>query len=638
MMKQHPSKIQALLCGAAVSLTVGLCQAQQPPAVVPQTLPGGVDAEANGAGLASPLGVRQQRVKRMMVDLEKKFTDLATRLGEEAPEQAEKLEEAFKQSKELLLMQRMDKIIRLLNDTKLESANEEQQQIIGDLETLIDLLLYEESEREKLQREIEKLESWKKALDTLINEEAKLQEESEKLDNPEAAKEAVEAKLSDAKDLIKAQKKVLEATKADDGKDVDALDKLADEQAELRKATEALAEALDPDSDQASAEDEESQAAQAMKQAGKSQRSSEKQLASGKSQDAGKSQESALQQLKKAAEALEKERERLNQLGEQTEKNLVDQQEATSEKTGELAEEMGKDAEVQESETSPQESVQNAQQQMDQASQQLSQSQPGKASQNQQQAKEELEKAREEVERQLNEKRDQAQQEQIAQLEEAFKKMLQRQQQVSAGTRELAVKRGGDDKSLKRRDRITLRELAKEERGLEEDAKSAEDLLLDDGTSVVFRDIVGYLQLEIANVSELMEKRQTGELVQSAHLEIETTLQELIAALENSGAGEQQQQEPGQQQPGQQQPGQQQQQRENLFPPIAELKLLKFTQERVNRRATALEQVQANPELEEVLNRQLNSVASMQNKLTNMTRQLATKLEKPSPMNVDSID
>ncbi|MFT5190864.1 MAG: hypothetical protein ACI957_003901 [Verrucomicrobiales bacterium] len=609
-----------------------------------QPAAGGVAAEARGADETSPLGARQQRIKRLLNDLETKFTELATKLEEEQPEQAKKLADAFKQSKEMLLMQRMDQITALLDGAKLETATDEQAAVVGDLKALIDLLLYEESEFERLQREIERLEKWKESLDNLIKDESELQEESEILADPEKAKEQLDAQMKKAQDLIKAQEKLLEETEKKDGSDVDALDKLADEQAELRKETQALAEEMKSKSSEKT-ESAQQSASEALGKASKEQRDAENELAKGKPKEAGASEKDALKEMKKALKALEEGKERLEkQNPEEAGAELAQKQNETSGETEKLGEEMAEAGESKEGESSLAEGVQNAQQQMNQAAQQLGQSQSGKASESQEKAVEELNKAREEVEKQLNELRDQAQQEQIAKLEEVFKKMLERQRQVTGATREIAERRGELDARLKRADRIELRKWAKEERGLEEDAKTAEALLVDDGTSVVFRDIVGFLQQEIGKVSALMESQQTGRLVQQAHYEIEATLAELVTALENSGAGQ------GQPQP---QPPQDPQQgggpppRENLFPPLAELKLLKLTQERINRQTVAMERALAQgPDPGEgqeavanILKESFENAAKMQDKLTNMTRQVASQLQPTmNQEDTDAID
>ena len=82
----------------------------------------------SGETKSTPLGVRQQSIKRMVAELENQFTDLAKLIQEENPEQATKLVDAFKTSKELLLEKRMDDITKLLDLSKLDSANEEQKE------------------------------------------------------------------------------------------------------------------------------------------------------------------------------------------------------------------------------------------------------------------------------------------------------------------------------------------------------------------------------------------------------------------------------------------------------------------------------------------------------------------------------
>ena len=92
-----------------------------------EVLDSGIDMEDSKK---SPLGVRQQRIKRMVSELENQFSELARLLQKENPEQAEKLVDAFKTSKELLLEKRMDDITKLLDLSKLDSANEEQKKTI----------------------------------------------------------------------------------------------------------------------------------------------------------------------------------------------------------------------------------------------------------------------------------------------------------------------------------------------------------------------------------------------------------------------------------------------------------------------------------------------------------------------------
>ncbi|HAA86617.1 MAG TPA: hypothetical protein DCE22_00080, partial [Verrucomicrobiales bacterium] len=117
-----------------------------------RNLPSGLQG---GEGIKkSPLGVRQQRIKRMIVELEAQFSELARALQKENPEQAEKLVEAFKSSKEMLLEKRMDEITELLDLSKLDSAGEEQKKTIEDVKSLIEFLLKDDEESDRIKEEI----------------------------------------------------------------------------------------------------------------------------------------------------------------------------------------------------------------------------------------------------------------------------------------------------------------------------------------------------------------------------------------------------------------------------------------------------------------------------------------------------
>ena len=70
------------------------------------------------------------------MELEIQFSELARMLQKDHPEQAEKLVDAFKSSKEMLLEKRMDEITELLDLSKLDSAGEEQKKTIDDVKSL----------------------------------------------------------------------------------------------------------------------------------------------------------------------------------------------------------------------------------------------------------------------------------------------------------------------------------------------------------------------------------------------------------------------------------------------------------------------------------------------------------------------
>ncbi len=111
---------------------------------------------------------------------------------------------------------------------------------------------------------------------------------------------------------------------------------------------------------------------------------------------------------------------------------------------------------------------------MKNASQDLDQQQAQNAEQKQKKAEEELKQALDEIEERLNQLREETRAEKLARLEGRFREMLDRQQIVSIETIEL------DDKvvnlkRLKRRDHLSLLQLANEELEIQELGNQAYD-------------------------------------------------------------------------------------------------------------------------------------------------------------------
>jgi len=134
----------------------------------------------------SALGVRQQRVARLMQDVERSFLALAKSLEATEPEKAARLVKAFEESKSLLVEQRMREIVKMLDGTKLDVAGTEQKQVVTDVRKLLNILMSDDPEREERRAEIEQLKAWHQQLSMLIKEEQRQQQETQKLDKPEA--------------------------------------------------------------------------------------------------------------------------------------------------------------------------------------------------------------------------------------------------------------------------------------------------------------------------------------------------------------------------------------------------------------------------------------------------------------------
>ena len=126
----------------------------------------GQDAALPSIG-TSPLGVRQQRVERMVEDLERKFKSLKLAIQEKEPERAERLQQALNKAKELLLEKRMDEVTRLLDQSQLDQAGDGQKALMTDLRELVSVLLEQRSNLDTAEQRLAMLSNWKREIQTL---------------------------------------------------------------------------------------------------------------------------------------------------------------------------------------------------------------------------------------------------------------------------------------------------------------------------------------------------------------------------------------------------------------------------------------------------------------------------------------
>jgi len=330
-----------------------------------------------------------------------------------------------------------------------------------------------------------------------------------------------------------------------------------------------------------------------------------------------------LKELNNALAELKKERRRVASLPPEAREELAKDQDKTADKTAKLAEEAGKQGS--EGGQSPsgrpkpgQKQLQQAQQAMQQASGDLREDDPEGAERKQEEAIRQLEKALQEIEERLAQLREETQVERLARLEQRFREMLARQQEVNSKTIELDSKRS---ETLTRIERRAVSALAVEERELVEQAYQAYDILLEDGTSVVFPTIVDGLRSDLERVSELLEESRTGEFTQALQKEVETTLVEMIEALKKA----KQQKKDGEGGGGGGQGGE-----PPLLPGSAELKLLRSSQMRVNRLTQSFEKERPEKaeDLDDTLKRQLDSITRRQSEITVLTERIMERLQR----------
>jgi hypothetical protein len=152
--------------------------------------------------------------------------------------------------------------------------------------------------------------------------------------------------------------------------------------------------------------------------------------------------------------------------------------------------------------------------------------------------------------------------------------MLIEQQAINATTADLEARK----ENWTRADELNLAGLAEKQSGLSGEAAKALNILVEEGTTVVFPEIVVQVRDDMAAVAKRLGEKQTGEITRGIQGQIVETLEELIAAIE-------QRQKDGPPPPNGNQaggrggdPGD-----TPLLPGSAELKLLRSCQVRVNR-------------------------------------------------------
>ena len=363
---------------------------------------------------------------------------------------------------------------------------------------------------------------------------------------------------------------------------------------------------------------------QALEESAKSQQRAEEKLGSGKPTDAKRQQEKALDELEKALAELEKEKRRIESLPPEILDQLAKEQRRNRDKTMDIVKAMEKAPKAKKSEDDAggqgQKPKQPGQEKMEQAgnaqknaADDMQQSNPEEAQEEQKQAEKKMEEALEEIEDRLSQLREETNEEKLARLESRFREMLERQNIASLMTIEIEDKRSNLGQ-IRLRDELLILRMATEELEIRELGQQVYDLLLEDGTSIVFPEVVQELRDELATAADLLQSQRTDQYTQLIQKEIETTIQDLLDALKKAkqeaksggggGGG------------GGKQP---------LLKKSAELKILRMRQRRLNRRTKKLEIMREQPAMADVVEKEISDAATMQKKILEMTDNILKK-------------
>jgi len=589
--------------------------------------------------------VKEEEAREKLERLEEAMDRLSRALAQTEPQNAAKLKLAFREARDRLVREGMDRVIKYLNEKKLDRALEEQTQVKVNLEELLSILLEKDVDPRELLRHIRKLRDTVTGLDKVIQDETSEKMASDDAEQSEASSAALKADLAELEDLIRRQKKIEKEVKDPANASKDSLGALAPEEAAIRSEAKRLRESDEKREAEAKpspggapkpvesppapggepsppGEGEETPnggvaepppGAEAgppkpaeppparpgsvldkkkLEEAESALAQAEDALKSGDQPKAGANATEAREKLEEANTAATEKLERLRAARDY--KKMKEDQDETKKETDALADRM---LETPPLVSSPEggvpgrQDVEAASQEMQDASQNLGLGKPRGASKSQKEALDKLKQGREQAEETLEELQKALRERLLSYLREKFTKMLNDQRAVTRETKSLDLKlralraaaglKETDVFEPDRKDRQTSESLAAREAGITLLAVDVIDLLSEDGTTLVFPGVVEEVKSDLENARGLLSRLQTGDRTQRIQTEIEAAIEDILKALENA-----------QRSPPPPNPSQGRSSKSGagpLLPLSAELKMVRALQARVNERTRAFD-------------------------------------------------
>ena len=556
----------AFLALWACAGSIALAQETTPPANTP---PANAPA-ASGPTSEDELALEQGRVADKYQRLEELLMKMAELEGATNPKRAALLTRAVEQSKERLTKTQLEAVVKLLNQKQLRRAIDGQTTVKTDLQSLLELLMSEDRS-DRLKSEQQRIREYIKEVERLIRLEKSVQGQTEgNTDNKQLAKEQgrIADQTGDLARKIRENEEAApaEAPKSDEqqpgegkpsegkpneGKPSEGKPgegKPSEGKPEDKKPEEGKPEDANPQEEKpAEAKPSEAKPEEGKPTEGKPSegKPSEGKPSEGKPSE-GKPSEG------KPMEGQQGQQGEQGQPGEQSQQQQQDEQNANPARKR----------------------LDQAQQKMQEAQKKLEEARRKESAEDQRAAREELEKAKAELEEILRQLREEEIARTLAMLEARFRKMLEMQLSVYESTRRLDQlpedKRG--EPFL-----VQAGKLSNDERKIAIEAQKALTLLQEEGSSVAFPATVDMMHEDMEQVAERLADTKVDDITIGIEEDIIAALEELIEALQKAQKDLEEQQQQQQQQ--QQQEGEQ-----PLVDQIAELKMIKALQERVNKR------------------------------------------------------
>lgn len=262
--------------------------------------------------------------------------------------------------------------------------------------------------------------------------------------------------------------------------------------------------------------------------------------------------------------------------------------------------------------------LQQAQRRMQQAEENLKKSQREDALKKQEQALRELETAKAELEKILRQLREEEMQRMLVMLEARFRKMLDAEVEIYDETVRLDK---SSAKAARHEIEIAAGRLSRKQDQVVREADRALTLLREDGTSVAFPEALEQARDDMRAASLRLSEFKTSIITQALEEDVIAALEETLAALQKALEElREQQSSQQQQQQGGGGPGEQ-----PLVDQLAELRMIRALQNRVNKRTKRYDElIEGEQALEAELIEALQALAERQERIFEATHDLHT--------------
>ena len=260
--------------------------------------------------------------------------------------------------------------------------------------------------------------------------------------------------------------------------------------------------------------------------------------------------------------------------------------------------------------------VQDANQYQRQAEDKIKKEDKEDASKKQSQAIAKLEEARRRLEEILRQLREEEIERLLAKLEQRCRYMLEIQMEVYDGTVRVdkAIGTNPDKKASRAEEQRSL-QLSDREEVIVVEANKAIHILEAEGTAVAFPQMFEQVRDDAKNVARRLGKADVGAVTQVIEQDIIAALKDMIEALKKAQADLKS---------GQSQPGQSQPQNQKLIDLLAELKMIRAMQVRVNSRTKVYAQKYTGEQASEPdIQKELGELAQRQLKIFDVTNNIA---------------